>query len=62
VALIVCLLLWILKAKNLVDYSLQAIRQIIQASLLEKKSIEDIFKPPPIDRRHMNAGLFEAVL
>jgi len=51
VALIVYLLLWLIKMKNLVDYSLQTIRHILAATLLEKKPLEALFKPPPLPER-----------
>jgi hypothetical protein len=62
VALIVYLLLWMLKAKNLVDYSLQDIRHILRTTLLEKKPIENLFKPPPMQKYNIQEPyLFEAV-
>ena len=47
VALIVYLLIWILKMKNLADYSLQRIRQILKTTLLDKIPLESLLRPPP---------------
>jgi hypothetical protein len=61
VALIMYLLMWMMKVKNCVAFSLQRIRQILKMTLLEKKSLEDLFRPPP--RRKPTAPepyLFEA--
>jgi hypothetical protein len=62
VALILYLLLWMLKMQHLVEYSLQAIRQMIQVTLLEKMSIDDLFRPPPLPQKSSSQlYLFEAV-
>jgi hypothetical protein len=47
VALIVYLLIWIMKMKNMVDYSLQRIRQILKTTLLDKIALESLLRPPP---------------
>jgi hypothetical protein len=47
IALIVYLLMWIMKVKNMIDFSLQRMRQILNTTLLEKRSLDVLFKPPP---------------
>jgi hypothetical protein len=62
VALIVYLLIWILKMKNMVDYSLQRIRQILKTTLLDKIPLDSLFKPPPVQSPSPpEPYLFEAV-
>jgi len=63
VALILYLLLWIMKVKNMIDYSLQRIRQILKTTILEKRSLELLFKPPHQATRQVRVmSLFEAIL
>lgn len=47
IALIVYLLIRIMKMKNLVDYSLQRIRQILKTTLLDKIPLDSLLRPPP---------------
>jgi len=61
-ALIVYLLIWIMKAKNVVDFSLQRIRQILKTTLLEKRALDLLFKPPPPFQKQVpELDLFEGV-
>lgn len=63
IALIVYLLMWIMKVKNMIDFSLQRIRQILKTTLLEKRSLELLFKPPPLFQKPVpQPYLFEGVL
>ena len=63
IALIVYLLMWIMKVKNMIDFSLQRMRQILKTTLLEKRSLELLFKPPPpFQKKVPQPYLFEGVL
>jgi hypothetical protein len=63
IALIVYLLMWIMKVKNMIDFSLQRIRQILKTTLLEKRSLDLLFKPPPPFQKPVpEPYLFEGVL
>lgn len=62
VALIVYLLIWIMKMKNLTDYSLQRIRQILKTTLLDRISLDSLLRPPPDQSPKPPAPyIFEAV-
>jgi IS4 transposase len=62
IALIVYLLMRIMKVKNMIDFSLQRIRQILKTTLLEKKSLDPLFKPPPSFQKSVpEPYLFEGV-
>lgn len=62
IALIVYLLMWIMKVKNMIDFSLQRMRQILKTTLLEKRSLDLLFKsPPPFQKPVPEPYLFEGV-
>ncbi|MCX8149862.1 IS4 family transposase [Thermaurantimonas aggregans] len=63
IALILYLLLWIMKVKNMIDFSLQRIRQILKTTLLEKRPLELLFRPPPPFQKPVSEPyLFEGLL
>jgi hypothetical protein len=49
IALILYLLLWIMKAKNCIEFSLQRIRQMLKTTLFDRRPIERLFLPPPLE-------------
>jgi len=62
IALIMYLLIWILKAKNSIDFSLQRIRQILKTTIFDRKPIEWLFRPPPLELQPVKEYyLFEAI-
>ncbi len=49
IALILYLLLWIMKVKTCIEFSLQRIRQMLKTTLFDRRPIERLFLPPPLE-------------
>jgi FOG: Transposase and inactivated derivatives len=59
VAMILYLLIWIMKAKNAIELSLQRIRQVLKTTLLSKQSGDALFRPPsPVYNPNFEPSLF----